>query len=113
MTKTTQSRPQRWAQPFGSDMTDADVECLLNIPEIKAIDAEKFLTPIPLAGILRNDSRIMRYKSGDIVIREGDYGNSAFLILNGTLRIVLAPGLPGKMLGRKKNQKKTKRKILK
>ncbi|MZG54574.1 MAG: cyclic nucleotide-binding domain-containing protein [Nitrospinae bacterium] len=113
MTKTTQSRPQRWAQPFGSDMTDADVERLLNIPEIKAIDAEKFPLRIPLAGILRNDSRIMRYKSGDIVIREGDYGNSAFLILNGTLRIVLAPGLPGEMLGRKKIQKKNFWQVLK
>ncbi|MBT7520664.1 MAG: hypothetical protein HN646_00145, partial [Nitrospina sp.] len=79
MAITTQSRPQRWDEPFGADMTDADVERLLSIPEIKAIEAEKFPSRISLAGILRNDSRIVRYKVGDIVIREGDYGNSAFL----------------------------------
>ena len=106
MAITTQSRPQRWDEPFSADMTDADVESLLNVPEIKAIQAEKFPSRISLAGILRNDSRIVRYKVGDIVIREGDYGNSAFLILKGKLRVVLAPGLPGEMLGRTKIQKK-------
>ena len=107
MAITTQSRPQRWDEPFGADMTDADVERLLSVPEIKAIEAEKFPSRISLAGILRNDSRIVRYKVGDIVIREGDYGNSAFLILKGKLRVVLAPGLPGEMLGRTKIQKRT------
>ena len=106
MAITTQSRPQRWDEPFGADMTDADVERLLSVPEIKAIEAEKFPSRISLAGILRNDSRIVRYKVGDIVIREGDYGNSAFLILKGKLRVVLAPGLPGEMLGRTKIQKR-------
>ena len=106
MTITTQSRPQRWDQPFGSEMTDADVERLLGVPEIQAIEADKFPSRISLAGILRNDARIMSYKAGDIVIREGDYGNSAFLVLNGSLRVVLAPGLPGEMLGRRKIQKK-------
>ena len=106
MAITTQSRPQRWDEPFGADMTDADVESLLSVPEIKAIEAEKFPSRISLAGILRNDCRIVRYKVGDIVIREGDYGNSAFLILKGKLRVVLAPGLPGEMLGRTKIQKK-------
>jgi Fe-S-cluster-containing dehydrogenase component/CRP-like cAMP-binding protein len=106
VTITTQSRPQRWDQPFGSEMTDADVERLLGVPEIQAIEADKFPSGISLKGILRNDVRIMRYKVGDIVIREGDYGNSAFLILNGSLRVVLAPGLPGEMLGRRKFKKK-------
>ena len=106
MAITTQSRPQRWDEPFGADMTDADVESLLSVPEIKAIEAEKFPSRISLAGILRNDCRIVRYNVGDIVIREGDYGNSAFLILKGKLRVVLAPGLPGEMLGRTKIQKK-------
>jgi Fe-S-cluster-containing dehydrogenase component/CRP-like cAMP-binding protein len=106
MAITTQSRPQRWDQPFGSEMTDADVERLLSVPEIKAIESDKFPSRISLAGILRNDTRIMKYKAGDIVIREGDYGNSAFLVLNGSVRVVLAPGLPGEMLGRRKIQKK-------
>ena len=103
---TTQSRPHRLDQPFGSQMTDADVERLLKIPEIRSIEKDKFPSHIPLFGILLNDSRIMRYKASDIVIREGDYGNSAFLVLKGSLRVVLGSGLPREILGRKKFEKK-------
>ena len=106
MSVTTQSRPQRWDQPFGPEMTDAEVERLLLIPEIGAIEKDKFPAHIPLAGILKNDSRVMPYKAGDIVVREGDYGHSVFLILKGSVRVVLTPGLPGAMLGRREIHKK-------
>ncbi|MGH8670438.1 MAG: 4Fe-4S dicluster domain-containing protein, partial [Burkholderiales bacterium] len=54
----------------------------------------------PLAGILKNDARIVRYKEGDIVIRKGDYGNTAFLVISGMLRVVVSPDLPEELLGR-------------
>jgi Fe-S-cluster-containing dehydrogenase component/CRP-like cAMP-binding protein len=100
------SRPQRWDEPFGPDMTDADVGRLLARPEFSAIAAGRFPKHLPLADILRNDTRVVRFKVGDIVVREGDYGNSAFLILGGQLRVVLAPGLPSEMLGRQPARKK-------
>src|SRR5260370_253887 len=61
---------------------------------------------MPLDGILKTEPRIMRYHSGDIIVREGDYGNSAFLTLEGTVRVVLAPGLPRRMLGRQRTARK-------
>ena len=100
-------RPQRWDQPFGAEMTDTEVERLLSCPEISAIQNEKFPKRIPLEGILKNDARIVRYKADDIIIREGDYGNSAFLVLSGKVRVVLAPGLPSEILGRRKIKRKT------
>ena len=103
---TTMTRPQRWDTPFGPDMTDADVPALLERPEIAAIDAEAFPGKVPLTGILRYDTRIVRHAEGDIVVREGDYGNSAFLILEGTLRVVVAPSLPRHLLGRQAVSKK-------
>ena len=103
---TTQVRPQRWDQPFGQFMTDQDVERLMTVPEIAAIEGNKFPSHIPLEGILKNDARIVKYSTGDIVIREGDYGNSAFLVLDGSLKVVLFPGLPGEMLGRRIIRKK-------
>ncbi len=106
MTPATLTRPQRWDQPFGPEMTDADVAMLRQRPDLGAIDAEKFPSHMPLDGILKTDTRIMRYHSGDIIVREGDYGNSAFLTLEGTVRVVLAPGLPRRMLGRQKTARK-------
>ena len=101
------ARPQRWDEPFGPDMTDADVAMLMERSEIRAIQAEKFPAHTPLAGILKNDTRIVRYKSGDIVVREGDYGSSAFLVIEGKVRVVVAPGLPKELLGRQITRRKT------
>ena len=101
------ARPQRWDTPFGPEMTDEDVEMLLEQPIISAMRPDRFPQHTPLAGILQNDTRLMHYKAGEIVVREGDYGNSAFLILQGELRVVIAPDLPTDMLGRQKIQRKT------
>ena len=88
-------------------MTDEDVEMLLEQPIISAMRPDRFPQHTPLADILQNDTRLMHYKAGEIVVREGDYGNSAFLILQGELRVVIAPDLPTDMLGRQKIQRKT------
>jgi len=96
----TMARPQRWAQPFDANMTDQDVDRLLSESQLKDIDGEKFPKHIPLGGILKNDTRIAKFTPGEIVVREGDYGNSAFLVLSGKLRVVLSPSLPRDAIGR-------------
>src|SRR6476646_1644678 len=81
-------RPQRWDVPFGQ-MTESDVDRLLAIEPFLGIDACVFPPTVPLRGILMGDTRIGHYQAGDVVIREGDYGNSAFLVLSGSVRVVL------------------------
>lgn len=96
----TIKRPQRWDQPFGPDMTDADVGRLLTVPPIADIDSDGFPESMSLRDILRNDCRIQRYRHGDIIMRQDDYGGSAFVVLSGHVRVITAPGLPDRMLGR-------------
>jgi CRP-like cAMP-binding protein/ferredoxin len=91
-------RPQRWNEPFG-EMTEADVDRLLRIEPFRGIDAGAFPPTLPLRGILMGDTRIVNYEPGDVIVREGDYGNSAFLLLTGTVRVVLER-LDPKLLGR-------------
>jgi len=100
------ARPQRWDAPFGPEMADADVERLSALPEFASIDADAFPKHTPLEGILRNDTRIVRYHPGDIIVREGDYGNSAFLVVNGNLRVVISPALPRNLIGRQHSERK-------
>lgn len=83
-------RPQRWNEPLGSDMRDADVDWLLRIEPFRSMQAEAFSRQLPLRGILANACRILQFQSGDVVFREGEYGNSAFLILDGTLTVLLS-----------------------
>ena len=100
------SRPQRWDSPYDPEMQDSDVQDLLTRPEISAIDAGSFPDSLPLEGILKNDTRIVRFNPGDIVVREGDYGNSAFVILKGKLR-VFTGDYPAALLGRETASKKS------
>ena len=100
------ARPQRWDTPFAREMTDADVAYLHEQPIIRDMDPERFPVHTPLEGILRNDCRIMRCGPGEIIVREGDYGNSAFLVLEGDVRITLQDHLPREVLGRAEDHTK-------
>ena len=100
MSSVAMKRPQRWDVPFGDDMRPVDVDHLLQIQPFASMDASKFPKQQPLADILLNDARIQEYEPGDLIVREGDYGNSAFLILTGAVRVTLQ-SLPNKMLGRR------------
>jgi Fe-S-cluster-containing dehydrogenase component/CRP-like cAMP-binding protein len=103
---TILERPQRWDAAFDPDMTDAALDRLLATAPFRDMDAEKFPKRTPLREILRNDSRILKFRKGEIITRQGDYGTSAFLILNGATRVVLKPHLPPALLGRQSPGKK-------
>src|SRR6266404_2406006 len=102
----TIERPQRWDAAFDPAMTGADVDRLLAIPPFSRMNPEKFPQRTPLREILLHDTSIRRYRKGEIIVRQGDYGTSAFLILSGTTRVVLKPDLPPSLLGRRPAVKK-------
>jgi len=87
-------------------MTDADVSWLRSRHPFAALDASAFPKSTPLEGVLRNDCRLIRSEPGEIVVREGDYGSSAFLVLAGSVRVVVSPLSPA-MLGRGEPEKLT------
>jgi len=99
-------RPQRWDAAFDPNMTDADVDRLLAIDPFNGMAPENFPKRTPLREILRHDTSIRRYRKGEIIVRQGDYGTSAFLILSGATRVVLKPDLPLSLLGRQSPGKK-------
>ena len=94
-------RPRRWSVAFSEDMSDAAVQRLLGIAPFRHMNAASFPRSAPLADILRNDAGIRRYKKGEIIVREGDYGTSAFMVVSGAVQAVLSPGLPPAIVGRR------------
>ena len=92
-------RPDRWDEPLDAQMTAQEVQTLLATEPFASMDAAKFSKRNPLSGILQNDCRILDLQRGDIIVREGDYGSSAFLILAGEA-IVSLQSLPPQLLGR-------------
>jgi Fe-S-cluster-containing dehydrogenase component/CRP-like cAMP-binding protein len=103
---TILERPQRWDAAFDAGMTEEDVGRLLFTAPFGGMDAEKFPKRTPLREIIRNDMRILKFRKGEIIMRQGDYGTSAFLILQGTARVVLKPDLAPSLLGRQATNKK-------
>ena len=92
-------RPSRWDEPLDASMTDADVAWLRTRGPFNSMDASAFPKATPLEGILRYDCRLHRVEPGELIVREGDYGNSAFLVITGNVR-VLVDSLPQHQLGR-------------
>ncbi len=107
-------KPQRWDVPFWQEgwkphssrpMTSADVERVLEFEPFSRIDASRFPQSLSLEGILLNDARIRRFRRGEIVVRQGDYGNSAFFILSGSVAVPrqnVDPSILGRRTPRKK-----------
>src|SRR3989441_45123 len=102
----TYDRPQRWDAAFDPQVTDAEVSRLLSVPPFSGMRPEHFPTRLSLRDILRHDTCIRQYRRGEIVVRQGDHGTSAFLVISGIVRAVLGPELPPSLLGRREPTRK-------
>jgi len=88
------------------NMTDADVDWLLARMPFAGLDASAFPKSIPLDGVMKNDCRLHRFLPGQVIVREGDYANSAFLVLEGAAELVTR-ALPPDVLGRREVEKQS------
>ena len=82
-------RPARWDLPLDPEMLTRDITWMLEQPPFSKMNRDAFPSHSPLEDVIRNDCRILRFEPGDIVIREGDYGGRAYLVLRGTVRAFL------------------------
>jgi Fe-S-cluster-containing dehydrogenase component/CRP-like cAMP-binding protein len=109
---TILDRPQRWDASFDPEMSDAAVDRLLATAPFREMRPEAFPKRMALRDILKNDTRLRRFRDGEIVVREGDHGTSAFMILTGSVRVVISPDLPASMLGRRESRKRSLFRVL-
>jgi Fe-S-cluster-containing dehydrogenase component/CRP-like cAMP-binding protein len=82
-------RPDRWSNPLDPTMSERDLNWVLQMEPFASMDRNRFGPSMPLLDILRYDSRISRYEHGDIIVREGEYGSHAFIVLRGQVRVLL------------------------
>ncbi|MBT3584792.1 MAG: cyclic nucleotide-binding domain-containing protein [Halobacteriovoraceae bacterium] len=83
------SRPERWDVPFDENMSADRLKHILSFEPFKSIDPAKFPATISLDDVLSNDTRVVNYKKGDVIVQEGDYGNTAFFIMTGSVGVLL------------------------
>ena len=82
-------RPVRWDHPLDREMLTRDIQWMLKSQPFSKMDEAIFPSNGSLEDVIRHDCRILRYEPGDIVVREGDYGGSAYLVLRGSVRAFL------------------------
>ncbi len=88
-------------------MSDTAVDRLLELAPFSKMTPENFPKRASLRDVLKHDTRIKTFKRGEIIVREGDYGTSAFLVMSGKVRVVLGPELPPSVLGRRVSKRKS------
>ena len=64
---------ERWSVPFDENMVEADVNRLLTLSPFREMDPAAFPQRTPLRDILRFDTRLRRFRRGEIIVRAGDY----------------------------------------
>ena len=82
-------RPKRWDHPLDPTMLLRDLDWLIASEPFASMNAGCFTSAAPLIEILKNDARISRYEHGDVIIREGEYGGSAFIVIRGQVRTLV------------------------
>lgn len=95
-------RAGRRDYPFSPEM-EPHLDRLLATEPFASMDRQRISK---LQEILLHDTRLRSFKKGEIVVRQGDYGTSAFMILSGSARVVLNPELPRELVGRREQERK-------
>lgn len=76
-------KQDRRAKSFDQFMRDADVDRLLKVPPFNLIEPNKFPASNSLHNIILKDTRILRPQDGEVIYRQGEYGESSFVVLAG------------------------------
>ena len=104
--RSTIERPRRWDVSFDPEMTEAAASQLLTLEPFSKMRLENFPKSLPLPAILQHDTRLRRFRRGEIIVRQGDYGTSAFMVISGEVKVVKKPPLPPALLGREERRRK-------
>ncbi len=99
-------RNRRWDTTFGEEPLDsATVAQVLALPAFADVQADSFPAHLRLEDLIANEGRIRTCKRGEVILRQGDYGNSLFIILSGSVIGVNDPDVTGKAAGRRSKKR--------
>lgn len=114
-TPTQIRRPKKWDHAFSADMAPEQVDALLErepfasmIPpatESGADDAKAEKVRARIQEILLNESRLLNFDRDEVVVRQGDYGATAYFIVSGNVSVLF--NVDKSLLGRGHAPKKS------
>lgn len=87
---TLTSRPQRWDNSFDEQggLDEQDIERILASPLLSRLNPQQFSERFSLHDIIKHDTRLKHYQNNQIICAQGDYDNSAYVVLSGQVGII-------------------------
>jgi len=79
----------RFVAPVERELGARDVDRVLQTPLLEQVDERVFPPTQSLRSLIAREARIVNFQPGDIIVRDGDYGSSVFIVLAGTVRVLL------------------------
>lgn len=112
-TPTQIKRPKKWDHAFSADMAAEQVHALLERepfasmipPESGTDDAKAGKVRAKIQDILLNESRLLNFDKDEVVVRQGDYGATAYFIVSGNVSVLF--NVDKSLLGRGHAPKKS------
>ena len=100
-------RPERADNPFDPEFPSDLLARLLTLSPFRDMNPDNFPKRQPLQALLRNDTRLRAFRRGEIIMRAGDYGSSAFMVIRGQTRVVLNPALTPQQIGHRERTERS------
>lgn len=82
------------------NMTDSELESVLSCELFKQIKQGGFSSNRSFEEIVCEHTRIRHFRASELILRAGDYGNSAYLILSGTVDVIFPNQSTEEIFGR-------------
>ncbi|MCH8922997.1 MAG: cyclic nucleotide-binding domain-containing protein [Planctomycetes bacterium] len=86
-------------------MTEVELDALVEFEAFNILD-EQFRRSPAFRSVLANHTRLIDYLEGDIIVREGDWGSTAYFVVSGTVVVARGEGLTEEILGRREGRRK-------
>jgi Fe-S-cluster-containing dehydrogenase component/CRP-like cAMP-binding protein len=91
---------------FRPALSEEEIDQILVHTPFSGLDQTGFPSVSSLRTILARHAGLLTCEPGDVILREGDHGNSAFVVLEGQVRGVTRPPLPAARLGRRRRARR-------
>ncbi len=85
-------------------MTEQEIDKILSLELFQKIEAENFPHNLSLKDIICEHTRLIDYRPDEVIVRAGDYGNSAYLVTEGEVHVILPNNISEEIFGQPTKQ---------
>lgn len=87
-------KPQRWDYPYDPFIYEQDIEEIISCQLLSRVNQIHFPEKLSLKTIIKNDAAIQYFNPGEVIYKNGEYGQTAYILLQGEIAMSQDSQLP-------------------